>query len=566
MWSWGANSERQLGDGTTTDQLRPRIVPGLSGVKLIAASGSSNYAVLADGTVLAWGANGLGQLGNGSTAESIVPVAVAGLSDVIEIAAGLQHVLARKRDGTVWGWSWGGNAGELGSGSDIVVSRAAHVAELSAIQQIAAGHFVSAFVQEDGQVLMGGKNSIGQLGDGTFALRPNLGLVVNSIADGFLSLGSGVASKVAPSLGVTFFVTASGGITETHASVSAVIRFNPSDNGRYGSVFVTALVPSGSLGTTPIGDNYSKNVFAAQPRQLAAASTCPAPVNQLTLVQLTPTGWQTVVNGQLLPYASGVLGDQLAAQTILSGVDTTVLKGAEFCVGYGTSVQTMMENGNIRAVATIPGANTTGTCVVGGTLTMGVSVAPGWNLLGNPINQRMGVVERFGDASKVNSVWRWDTVNANWQFYSPSLSAVDLQNYTTAQGFGVLSEISAGDGYWVHAKKQADLGTQCGQAINLRQSSLSTGWNLVSTASTVSAKDFNLSLSTTPPTAGQVPVNMTSLWAWDANQSNWYFFAPSLEAQGDGALSDYIKSKGYEDFMNSGKTLGNGIGIWVNRP
>lgn len=567
VWSWGANNERQLGDGTTTEQLRPRIVPGLTGVKLIAASGSSNYAVLTDGTVLAWGGNGLGQLGNGSGAEGIVPVAVSGLTDVIEIAAGLQHVLARKRDGTVWGWSWGGNAGELGNGTDFSVSKAAHVAELSAIQHIAAGYFVSAFVREDGQVLMGGKNSIGQLGDGTFAVRPYLGLAVNSTVNGFLSLGSGVASKVAPSLGVAFFVTALGGITETRASVSSAIRFNPSDNGKLGSVFVTALVPSGSLGATPIGDKSSKHVIAAQPRQLAATSTCPAPASSLTLVQLTPTGWQTVVNGQLLPYASGVLGDQLAAQTILSGVDTTYLKGAEFCVGYGTSAQTMIDNGNIRAVATIPGgATTTSTCVVGGTISMGLSVAPGWNLLGNPINQSISVADKFGDANKVSSVWRWDAVKANWQFYSPSFGAVDLLNYATAQGFGVLREITAGDGYWVHAKTQADMGTQCGQAINLRQSSLSSGWNLVSTASTVSAEDFNLSLGTTTPTVGQVPVNLTSLWAWDANQSNWYFYAPSLEAQRGSALSDYIKSKGYEDFTNSGKTLGNGVGIWVNRP
>ena len=42
-----------------------------------------------------------------------------------------------------------------------------------------------------------------------------------------------------------------------------------------------------------------------------------------TLIRLTPTGWQTVINGELIPYATGVLGDQLAAQTILSNTDTT---------------------------------------------------------------------------------------------------------------------------------------------------------------------------------------------------------------------------------------------------
>ncbi len=77
---------------------------------------------------------------------------------------------------------------------------------------------------------------------------------------------------------------------------------------------------------------------------------------------------------------------------------------------------------------------------------------------------------------------------------------------------------------------------------------------------------MGVTFSTTPPTAGQVPVNMTSLWAWDANQLNWYFYAPSLDAQGGRLLSEYISSKTYKDFNSNGKTVGNGAGIWVNRP
>jgi hypothetical protein len=61
-------------------------------------------------------------------------------------------------------------------------------------------------------------------------------------------------------------------------------------------------------------------------------------------------------------------------------------------------------------------------------------------------------------------------------------------------------------------------------------------------------------------------VNLTSLWAWDSAQSQWYFYAPSLDAQGGTALVDYIGAKSYKDFISSGKTLGNGVGIWVNRP
>jgi alpha-tubulin suppressor-like RCC1 family protein len=559
VWSWGENKEHQLGDGTTVNQPRPRVVPGLSGIKLIAAARYSNFAVKADGTVMAWGTNGLGQLGDGTSAERTAPVAVAGLSDVIEIAAGLGHVLARRADGTVWGWSWGENVGELGSAPVIRPPKAAPIRELNGIASMAAGDTVSAFVREDGQVLAGGANDIGQLGDGTFALRSAFGLVVNSTADGFLNLGSGPAGKVAASLAVPFYVTATGSVTDSNASVATTTKFNPADIGKAGAVYITASVPTGSsLAQTAVTASAAEG-----PRPSKAATATPG---AFTLLQLTPTGWKTVTNGQLLPYASGVLGDQLAAQTLLNNTATADLKGAEFCVGYGSSAQDMVNNGNIRAVATIPGATTSTSCVVGGSISVALSVVPGWNLLGNQVNQRIVVADKFGDAARIHSVWKWDSSAAKWQFYAPGMNAAELQSYAAGQGYTVLSDLQAGDGFWVNAKVQADLGNLSGTAINLRQSSLAKGWNLVSTTSSISPQNFNLSLSTTPPTAGQVPVNLTSLWAWDATQLGWYFYAPSLEAQGGNALGAYSSSQGYKDFAASGKTLGNGAGFWVMRP
>jgi hypothetical protein len=203
---------------------------------------------------------------------------------------------------------------------------------------------------------------------------------------------------------------------------------------------------------------------------------------------------------------------------------------------------------------------------VGGTLSVAINLVPGWNLLGNPVNQSMAVADKLGDASKVTSVWKWDTAVSNWRFYAPGMTVEALQSYAASQGYAVLSEISAGDGYWVNAKAQGDLGTLTGAAINLRAASLASGWNLVATANATTPQDFNLSLSTTPPTAGQVPINVTSLWAWDAGQSHWYFYAPSLDGPGTSALGDYLASQGYRDFGGSGTTLGNAAGFWVLRP
>jgi hypothetical protein len=58
--------------------------------------------------------------------------------------------------------------------------------------------------------------------------------------------------------------------------------------------------------------------------------------------------------------------------------------------------------------------------------------------------------------------------------------------------------------------------------------------------------------------------SVTSLWAWDGTSQAWYFYAPSLDT-GTG-LADYIQGNGYLDFVATGKTLGSGVGFWLNRP
>jgi len=74
--------------------------------------------------------------------------------------------------------------------------------------------------------------------------------------------------------------------------------------------------------------------------------------------------------------------------------------------------------------------------------------------------------------------------------------------------------------------------------------------------------DFNLALGGTPPSVGSVPLNLTTLWAWDAAVSNWMFFAPMLV--NNGTLNNYITTKGYLPFGT--KALTPSTGFWVNMP
>jgi hypothetical protein len=228
------------------------------------------------------------------------------------------------------------------------------------------------------------------------------------------------------------------------------------------------------------------------------------------------------------------------------------------CSGLAACVVTMNANRSVTAgFAAIAG---------GGDLSFPLMLAPGWSLLGNSLNQVLSAATLLSDSSVVTSAWKWDVATTGWQFYSPLMDAPTLQAYAAGKGYGVLSVINPGEGFWVNARMAASLGTQAGGGFGLTMSNLAAGWNLVATGNDLSPSQFNLSLSANPPAPGTVPINVTTVWAWDNASSRWYFHAPSLETPGGTALTDYIMSQGYLDFTQHGKTLGNGVGFWVNRP
>ena len=195
-------------------------------------------------------------------------------------------------------------------------------------------------------------------------------------------------------------------------------------------------------------------------------------------------------------------------------------------------------------------------------LTYPLVLEPGWNLLGNSLNQNISVAELYGNPDTVTSVWKWCLFPSGWLFYSPSMDTSTLQSYASGNGYGVLSEVGPGEGYWVNAKSRQTPSQQQGMPFVLTAAQLVSGWNLVATGQDVMPSAFNASLTDTLPTSGTQPMAMTTLWAWDSKKSQWYFYAPKLDL--DGTLSAYIQDKGYLDFGQY--TLGKGAGFWVNRP
>jgi RHS repeat-associated protein len=165
VWTWGANFDGQLGDGTTTERHAPvQAAGGLTGITSIAAGANHSLAVKSDGSVWGWGNNDDGELGIGNTTRQSAPTQMATLSNATAVAGGDFHSLVLQRDGTVWG-TGNNSTGQLGDGTTTNHSSPIQTAGgLSGIVAVSAGSYHSLALKNDGTVWTWGANWQGQLG------------------------------------------------------------------------------------------------------------------------------------------------------------------------------------------------------------------------------------------------------------------------------------------------------------------------------------------------------------------------------------------------------------------
>jgi hypothetical protein len=195
-----------------------------------------------------------------------------------------------------------------------------------------------------------------------------------------------------------------------------------------------------------------------------------------------------------------------------------------------------------------------------------LNLVAGWNLVGNGSSGTLDVAASFGNPDNVLTVWKWNANGARWAIYAPSLAGQALADYTSSKGYDVLATINGGEGFWVNAKTAFTAPLPAGSAVTSAsfQARLPSGWNLIAIGDGKTPRQFNNTIGPTPPSPGAIATNLTTLWAWDAAKTNWYLYAPSLDAKGGTFLSDYVANKGYLDFGT--KVLDPGTGFWVNMP
>ncbi|KAK6154240.1 hypothetical protein DH2020_008488 [Rehmannia glutinosa] len=244
VWTWGRNSESQLGRGQISPREtwnKPQKVEGLDQVRALAAfaSGVVSAAIGDDGTLWVWGNSKRGQLGLGKDiTEAVLPSRVEKLlgHEIVKVSLGWGHALALTKDGKLFGWGYyaDGRLGKIGKSleaspldsiagkvkssgenSNLMIETAEQLV-LEAIEKekdmpiiweptlieelcdvevvdVACGLDHSLILCSDGTLLSGGSNVYGQLG----RLKDDLGLHAVDMSLRPISIASGLGHSLA---------------------------------------------------------------------------------------------------------------------------------------------------------------------------------------------------------------------------------------------------------------------------------------------------------------------------------------------------------------------------------
>ncbi len=163
-----------------------------------------------------------------------------------------------------------------------------------------------------------------------------------------------------------------------------------------------------------------------------------------------------------------------------------------------------------------------------------ITIYEGLNLVSSLCN--ITVNSTFNNTNAFKSVWKW--ANGNWQVYLPEASDGG-SSYASEKGFGFLSSISPGEGFWVNGKLKQSVTITCSPPTDATIQ-INKGWNLrgLKSENKVYVED-----------AFGDSVKYKSVWKWENNQ--WSVYLPGQDttsyanSKGFGVLSYVVPNEGF---------------------
>lgn len=153
LWGFGTNLHRILIGGKPFQRYslsESRHI--MDNVRQVSAGSTHVAAVCCDSTLWVWGKNNIGQLGNGTTSDCLRPVKI--MDNVKQVSTGFAHTLALCCDGSLWAWGWN-KYGQLGDGT--LENRIIPVKVADGIKAISCGTTVGMAVDDEGYLLTNGE-------------------------------------------------------------------------------------------------------------------------------------------------------------------------------------------------------------------------------------------------------------------------------------------------------------------------------------------------------------------------------------------------------------------------
>ena len=169
LWTWGYNTQGQLGDNTQVAKSSPiQTIAGGTNWSQVACGTTYTAAIKTDGTLWTWGYNGYGNLGDNTAVKKSSPIqTIAGGTNWSQVACGIYNTAAIKTDGTLWTWGYN-SSGQLGDNTQVSkYSPAQTIAGGTNWKYVSCGDSHIIAIQLNNTLWTWGSNTNGNLGDNT---------------------------------------------------------------------------------------------------------------------------------------------------------------------------------------------------------------------------------------------------------------------------------------------------------------------------------------------------------------------------------------------------------------